>query len=341
MTDLSNDAPDNSDTTFGVNDKPARTETGVGELLRTERLARGLSIEDVARQLRLAVRQVTALEEDDYDKLAGGTFVRGFVRNYAKLLQIDAAPLLQQLDQSLPPAAPQSITYQIEGVPFPSKQKSGSRNLIIAGVIILALLLIYEIYRGNEANVANIGKQPSVSSETRAEVGEATEPLQLQVPDITPNDAGGAVSSAEEAPAGEKGSAEQLPVPAPALVLSPPPVRQVAPPADVPKPANTVSPSPASQSANTTVAPPGANDGANGIRLVFSGESWTEVKDGRGRLLLSRINPRGTEHVLQGTPPFFLTIGNAAEVKLVYNSKPIDLAPYTNAFGGTARLSLD
>jgi cytoskeleton protein RodZ len=58
-------------------------------------------------------------------------------------------------------------------------------------------------------------------------------------------------------------------------------------------------------------------------------------------LLLSRINPRGTEHVLQGTPPFFLTIGNAAEVKLVYNSKPVDLAPYTNAFGGTARLSLD
>lgn len=51
--------------------------------------------------------------------------------------------------------------------------------------------------------------------------------------------------------------------------------------------------------------------------------------------------PRGTEHVLQGTPPFFLTIGNAAEVKLVYNNKPVDLAPYTNAYGGTARLSLE
>jgi cytoskeleton protein RodZ len=334
------DAPDNSDTTPGANDKPARTETGVGELLRAERLARGLSIEDVARQLRLAVRQVTALEEDDYDKLAGGTFARGFVRNYAKLLQMDAAPLLQQLDQSLPPSAPQTITYQIEGVPFPSKQKSGSRNLIIAGVIILALvLLIYEIYRGNEANIANVGKQLGVSTETGAGAEEATEP-QLQSPDMTPNGEG-AVSAVEEAAAGEQESTAQLPVPAPVPVLSPPPARQAAPAAAVPEAANTVSPGSASQSANTAVAPPDANGGANGIRLVFSGESWTEVKDGRGRLLLSRINPRGTEQVLQGKPPFFLTIGNAAEVKLVYNSKPVDLTPYTNAYGGTARLSLE
>jgi cytoskeleton protein RodZ len=39
-------------------------------------------------------------------------------------------------------------------------------------------------------------------------------------------------------------------------------------------------------------------------------------------------------------PPFALTIGNAAEVKLVYNNKRVDLAPFTNAYGGTARLSL-
>jgi cytoskeleton protein RodZ len=334
------DAPDNGDTTLGADEKSARTGTGVGELLRAERLARGLSIEDVARQLRLAVRQVTALEEDDYDKLAGGTFARGFVRNYAKLLQMDAAPLLQQLDQSLPPSAPQTITYQTEGVPFPSKQKSGSRNLIIAGVIILALLLlIYEVYRGNEANIANIGKQPGVSSETGAGTEEATEPPQFQSPDVIPNSAGDAGSPAEEAIAGEQEITAQLSVPA--SVLSPPLAREAAPATAVPEPANTVSPRSASQSANTTVASPAVNGGANGIRLIFAGESWTEVKDGRGRLLLSRINPRGTEHVLQGTPPFFLTIGNAAEVKLVYNSKPVDLAPYTNAFGGTARLSLE
>ncbi|MEO8991860.1 MAG: RodZ domain-containing protein [Nitrosospira sp.] len=338
------DTPDNRDTTSGENEKPARTVTGVGELLRTERLAHGLSIEDVARQLRLAVRQVTALEEEDYDKLASGTFARGFVRNYAKLLQMDAAPLLQQLDQSLPPVAPQTITYQIEGVPFPSKQKHGSRNLVIAGVIILVLLLlIYEIYRGNEAsiaNITNIGMQPSVSSETGIGVEEEIEPLPLQSPDETPNGEGGGVSPAEES-ADETESAAQLPAPVPALVSSPAPATKAVSEAAVPEPPSAASPPSTSQSADAAVISPVASGGANGVRLIFTGESWTEVKDGRGRLLLSRINPRGTEHVLQGTPPFFLTIGNAAEVKLVYNSKPVDLAPYINAYGGTARLSLE
>jgi cytoskeleton protein RodZ len=45
--------------------------------------------------------------------------------------------------------------------------------------------------------------------------------------------------------------------------------------------------------------------------------------------------------VLHGKPPFSLAIGNAAQVKLVYNNKPIDLAPHINAYGGTARLSLN
>jgi cytoskeleton protein RodZ len=56
---------------------------------------------------------------------------------------------------------------------------------------------------------------------------------------------------------------------------------------------------------------------------------------------LSRINSGGTEQVLRGTPPFLLKIGNAAEVKLVYNSKPVDLTPHINLYGGTARLSLE
>ena len=343
--------PVNGDTTSGVDKNSAGTKTGVGELLRAERLARDLSVEDVARQLRLAVRQVTALEEDDYGKFPGETFVRGFIRNYAKLLQMDAAPLLQKLGQSLPPTGPQSITYQSEGVPFPSKQKHGSRNVIIAGVTVLALsLLVYEIYRANEAN---IGKRSSVISEIRVEAEQATEPPQLQSSDAIIDSEAGEVSSAEGATAAEQEDVVQAPAPAPAPapVPVPAPVRAPAPapaPARVParapapaEPANVVPSESASQRVNTDTAAVGANGGANGIRLVFAGDSWTEVRDGRGKLLLSRINRRGTEHVLHGTPPFFLTIGNATEVKLVYNNKPVDLAPYTSTYGGTARLSLD
>ena len=167
------DSPDKDDISHGAEaaPAPAQKEPGAGQSLRETRLERGLNIEDVARQLRLSVRQVTALEADDYDKLAGGTFVRGFVRNYAKLLQIDAAPLLRQLEQSLPPPTAQTISNPIEGIPFPSNQKSGRRNLIIVvGAVVALLLLIYEIYRDNEASIE---RQPTVQPEAGIEAEQA------------------------------------------------------------------------------------------------------------------------------------------------------------------------
>ena len=121
-----------------------------------------------------------------------------------------------------------------------------------------------------------------------------------------------------------------------------PPVQQVSPPSTAPKPVNAPPPKVASAGpAPAAAVPEIAGEGGNVVRLSFEGESWVEIKDGRGKLLLSRINPRGTQQVLHGNPPFSLTIGNAAEVKLIYNNKPIDLARYTNLYGGTARLSLE
>ena len=64
--------------------------TTAGAYLRASREAAGLSVDVVAQQLKLAPRQVRAIEEDDYARLPGRTFVRGFVRNYARLLGIEA-----------------------------------------------------------------------------------------------------------------------------------------------------------------------------------------------------------------------------------------------------------
>src|SRR5688500_7099400 len=166
------DAPDTNDIRHGEEAKKPQTPQ-MGELLRAARVERGLSIEDVARQLRLSIKQVVALEEDEYDKVVGGTFLRGFVRNYAKLLQLDAAPLLQLLEQSVPPPPAQIVPSPTDNIPFPSNQYRTKRNLIIGVGAVLALtLLVYEIYRGNEATVE---KQPSVGAETKVET-EQTAP---------------------------------------------------------------------------------------------------------------------------------------------------------------------
>ena len=56
---------------------------------------------DVALALKLGPRQVEALEHGNWQGLPGQTFIRGFVRNYARVLQIDPGPLMDQLDDTL------------------------------------------------------------------------------------------------------------------------------------------------------------------------------------------------------------------------------------------------
>jgi cytoskeleton protein RodZ len=68
-------------------------------------------------------------------------------------------------------------------------------------------------------------------------------------------------------------------------------------------------------------------------------EAWLEVRDGTGRSLVSALSAAGTERAVRGQPPFELVIGNAANVKLTYDGKPVDLKPHIR--GKVARLKLN
>src|SRR5207249_2258552 len=68
-----------------------------GAKLKAAREAAGLSVDAVAQQLKLAPRQVTALENDDFPRLPGRTFVRGFARNYARFVKLDPDAVLALL----------------------------------------------------------------------------------------------------------------------------------------------------------------------------------------------------------------------------------------------------
>jgi len=68
---------------------------GPGAMLARGRSEKRLTVEDVSARLKFAPRQIKALEADEYDRLPGTTFVRGVIRSYARLLELDAAPLLK------------------------------------------------------------------------------------------------------------------------------------------------------------------------------------------------------------------------------------------------------
>ena len=113
-----------------------------GAVLRRAREARGQSIADVVQVIRFSAHQIEALERDDYASLPGATSVRGLVRNYAKFLKLDAAPLLTQLD----PAVPVTETdvrppTNMGGAEQPTIGERVPPRFIGAGIAILLLVL--------------------------------------------------------------------------------------------------------------------------------------------------------------------------------------------------------
>jgi cytoskeleton protein RodZ len=120
-----------------VEDAPAAPLPSYGRMLAAERERQGISIVDMAARLRLHPKQIAAIEAEDLDRLPGGPFVRGFVRNYAKELRIDPAPLLDALRERLAPAetGAESAAAGPSQVVRDATRERVSRSVVIIGAV--------------------------------------------------------------------------------------------------------------------------------------------------------------------------------------------------------------
>jgi len=133
-------------------------------------------------------------------------------------------------------------------------------------------------------------------------------------------------SEGEDDPGNQAPSASQIhPAPAPVAVPAPvaEPAVQLAP---VPSPAPAAE---ATEPAETgTPVAPEAPAVSGVLHLEFGDESWVEIKDASGRMLFRQLNRPGTRVDIPGQPPFDVLIGNAAQARVTYNGRPIDLKPF-------------
>jgi cytoskeleton protein RodZ len=109
----------------------------------------------------------------------------------------------------------------------------------------------------------------------------------------------------------------------PALVSAPAP-------AEPAKPASPVAPAapPVETAEEATPAAPETATARSVVHLQFGDEAWVEIKDASGRMLQRQLNPAGSNVDIHGQPPFDVVIGNAAQVQMTYNGRPIDLKPF-------------
>lgn len=253
-------------------------KTGVGRELAAAREARGLALADVAQQLKFSPRQLEALEQENIEALPGHTITRGMVRNYARLLKLDAEPLVQRISRrfEMPDSNRLAQRYH-EAVPFSDRGRRSTLVYLGMSLGVLALVAGVAYQWHHERSVAT-KVPPSVALFEPAPEAEPA-PVVLQ----------------------EKVSIVAAPVEPPAAPVAP---KIVSDPV-VPK-----------------AGPP---------RLVVHthADAWIEIRDSLDRMLIASLNPAGSERVVRGRPPYSLVIGNAANVRVTYGDKPIDLAPHT------------
>ena len=288
----------------------------IGQVLKAARLAQVMSAQDIARQLRLSEKQIEAIENDDHSKFPNQIFLRGFIRNYAKLVREDTKKFSQLLGETFPPTSTQAITFSVDGTPFIPDHKKSKGNLIILLIVVLvSSLLVYEVYRSaGDDPKTNENIENGTVAETIIQLETETE----QVPEDNQNQFSSVIKSngsdfnvlIEEVEVDQQGG-------------------------------DFLDKEQKVETALEVEDKPVESGGGGTLRFKFTGESWVEVKDAEGKKIFSQTSPGNTEETVNGSPPFSLTIGNAASVRLFYNDEPVDLIPYTNTNGGVARLSLD
>lgn len=272
--------------------KQETTQIDVGGILRHARERVGMSVEDVAARLKFAPRQITALEEGNFDQLPEPAFVRGFVRSYARLLQLDETALLK----ALPSAAPaQEALVEKAAKPdvVPREFAASAQNIRwLAGALVVALVLGILAWQHDGTQAP---PKPQVSEKTETETKTAAEP---EIAGVAP--------------------AASAPVAAPlvAAVVAPPPA-----PAALASPNSTQAPA-SSVAANKDNA---RKRVGRLVRLEFDEDSWVEVKDANGKLLLSMLGKQGTTQGVSGPVPLSVTVGNAKGVRLYYKGQAVDL----------------
>lgn len=292
----------------------------VGHILRRARIAKGMSIDDVSRQLRISVQQVEAIEKEDFGKLPGRTFLRGFIRNYANLVQLDSTPLLQMLPESVP------VISTYERTPLTNKQISFSSNRESSGnnrliIIIILFAVILGAYFASEYGIWN---KTSDSSAMNNEVKKTTEKasVEIQLP-LSPTIKNATNTQTNKAPEpsiqinNEKSQNVESGVKTEALAVS---TENKSIVQDMEKPA-------------------AASSDLGNLYFKFTADSWIKVVDGKGVSIFEQLKKGGSEQIVVGKRPLSIVLGNASGVNLTYNDQEINIPSYKRQ-DGTARFTL-
>lgn len=300
-----------------------------GSGLRQAREAAGISLPDLAKRTLIAPHRLQALECDDYEAAGGATYVKGYARAYARVLNLDPAETVRLFERELAPAVrsePEVSAGYASSHPenrhisrLSDIIQQHKRGIIGAGLVLLIALILLAVGSDDEPpgeRVMPNGMETPVNppQETPPEplppepAAPDSEP-QLPAPEI-PHDGGevedGTADLVEDDPPSDL--AEDLPSDLPSLtsnassaLTSPPPITSPAAPS------------------NTKV-----------LEFHFTDTCWLEVVDANGERIIAREAQSGDNLRLSGSAPFSIVLGNAPAASITIDGERVDIKPRTS-----------
>lgn len=268
-------------------------EQSVGQQLRTAREAKRMGVAEVAHTLKLSVRQVEALDADDWSSLPG-TIVRGFIRNYARLVNLDSEALMRQLDAVRQPGQAELALLAATSAPLPRASRMERRDwvVVLSGLTLVLLALLVNFFAPQDFWQSTLAEFNKLTAEPTATVSSAEKVDSIPVAQSTDQatQPGAPVASAEAvSPENQLPKAQTGAVPGDQVASQPAP-------------------------------------GDSVLKLNFAQPSWVEIRDRSGQVIFSQLNQAGSQREIEGQPPFALVIGNASNVTVQYKGKTIDLS---------------
>ncbi|MCX7219918.1 MAG: DUF4115 domain-containing protein [Burkholderiales bacterium] len=301
----------------------------VGSLLSAARRQKDLSVQQVADQLKLAPRQISAIESNQFDALPQMVIVRGFIRSYAKLLKLDADAVVallpmpadnSQLESALKPAL--STPFLESRLSLMGRQDNNHKYLFGAAFLAVLALGFFLLQKFEHAEIVNrLFSSAPVQSELVAPVSLNQSTVSASIVAV---DAVTVPASANATPV----SVMSLDVPAVPAVSDV--VARVAVSGVVESViAKQVADAPAAvidKSVSASVL--GAADVGNDVlKIKFRQDAWIQLKKENGTVITSHLGRAGSEEVLSIKEPSLLRIGNAAGVEVVLRGRPLETLP--------------
>ncbi|MDB5841706.1 MAG: hypothetical protein JWQ23_3658 [Herminiimonas sp.] len=319
--------------------QPVRTP---GTELAARRLELNWTVEQVASQLNLAPRQVEAIEADNYAALPGIAVTRGFIRAYAKLMRVDAAPLLQLLARETTAAEAEiPLRRTLSGTPFSESRSSAMMlrrrqpsRLLVGGGMLLVLCGI--LFAGQQSGLFSLSTDAFSTGAAKAKTifaGAAERAAPSGGADTAERSSGtvivhpAPVLPIDSAPA----AAPALPA---ASVGSPAPVvpaaGQAAPAAPV-----ALSQAPSANKLSTMLDRPAGATGGE-LSVTLREDSWITLRRPDRTSIVSQMYKAGTTESFKIDGPVQLIVGNARGVDATLRGVPLEMKSKTNI----ARLNL-